>query len=218
MNIIHGRTRKTPRSVNVEMLAKIAVLVDYYECFEVVDMFVSRWLEDLKGEISSVYGRDLVLWLSISWVFQQPLLFRTATKIAIRDMTGPFPTLNLPIPNEVAMALDRVRTARIQAMLERIRQFLRDLCGQRLWCTFECRSMLIGALTIELGRLGLLDATPDSSFPGLSVESTLHALQDMRSPRWTPTGFSRSDSGFHNEPRCSLQSIVRARLHGLDKQ
>jgi hypothetical protein len=38
MNIIHGHTRKVPRTVSLEMLAKLAVLVDYYECIEVVEV------------------------------------------------------------------------------------------------------------------------------------------------------------------------------------
>lgn len=50
MNIIHGRTRKIPRSVNLEMLANIAVLVDYYECVEVVEVFSEMWLNQLKEQ------------------------------------------------------------------------------------------------------------------------------------------------------------------------
>lgn len=30
MNLIHGRTTKIPRSISLEMLAKMSVLVDYY--------------------------------------------------------------------------------------------------------------------------------------------------------------------------------------------
>jgi hypothetical protein len=40
LNIIHGRTRAVPRHINLEMLAKIAVMVDYYGCLEAVEHFV----------------------------------------------------------------------------------------------------------------------------------------------------------------------------------
>lgn len=39
MHVIHGQTRKVPRKVSLDMLAKIAVIVDYYKCHEAVDFF-----------------------------------------------------------------------------------------------------------------------------------------------------------------------------------
>lgn len=41
MRIIHGRTQGVPRVVTLDMMAKFAVLVDYYDCHEVVDCVVS---------------------------------------------------------------------------------------------------------------------------------------------------------------------------------
>lgn len=42
MDIIHGRFRRVPKAISLEILAKIAVLVDYDECLEVVEMFSSN--------------------------------------------------------------------------------------------------------------------------------------------------------------------------------
>lgn len=43
LNVIHLKKRRVPKIVNVELLARIAVLVDYYECAEAVEAFSSIW-------------------------------------------------------------------------------------------------------------------------------------------------------------------------------
>jgi hypothetical protein len=102
MNIIHGHTRKLPRSVNLEMLAKIAVLVDYYRCVEVVEVFSEIWINKLKNTLlPKSYSRDLILWILVSWIFHQPTLFRSFTGIAIKESRGPIQTLGLPIPERI---------------------------------------------------------------------------------------------------------------------
>lgn len=39
MDIIHGRSQEVPRSVTLELLARIAVVIDYYECHNIVKFF-----------------------------------------------------------------------------------------------------------------------------------------------------------------------------------
>ncbi|KAJ1325459.1 hypothetical protein MN608_08652 [Microdochium nivale] len=48
MDIIHGHFSQVPRAVSLELLAKIAILVDYYKCHEIVCLFSSMWIADLK--------------------------------------------------------------------------------------------------------------------------------------------------------------------------
>lgn len=102
MNIIHGRVRSVPRSIGLEMLAKIAVLVDYYNCHEVVELFSECWIRELSCDLPKEYCRDLILWLTVSWVFSQKELFKTVTKVAVRESKGPLQTLGLPIPQHIA--------------------------------------------------------------------------------------------------------------------
>jgi len=100
MNVFHLRNRKVPRTVTLEMLAKIAVLVDYYECDESIEPFTSVWIEDLRARtpIPKTYCRDLILWLWISWVFKLSDLFKQTTIVAIKQCTEPVRNLGLPIP------------------------------------------------------------------------------------------------------------------------
>jgi hypothetical protein len=69
MNVFHLRNRRVPRSITLEMLAKIAVLADYYECEESIQLFVDVWVADLreKTPVPHTYCRNLILWLWISW-------------------------------------------------------------------------------------------------------------------------------------------------------
>ncbi|GKT62232.1 hypothetical protein ColTof4_02143 [Colletotrichum tofieldiae] len=99
MQVIHGRMRSVPRRIGFEMLAKIAVLVDYYDCHEVMEVISSIWIDALKGQLPSECNRDLVLWLLISHVFQQDDIFSRITKTAVLEGQGPLPTMDLPIPS-----------------------------------------------------------------------------------------------------------------------
>jgi len=101
MNIIHGKTRSVPKTVDLEMLAKIAVVVDIYECAEAVEVFTDMWLAHLRSALPSKYSRDAVLWICISWVFRQHDEFRSATSAALKFSSGPIQDLGLPIPQSL---------------------------------------------------------------------------------------------------------------------
>jgi hypothetical protein len=60
MNIIHGRGSKVPREVTLDRLVEIAVLVDYCECREVVNVMAEIWMDKLLGSMPSTYGKDIV--------------------------------------------------------------------------------------------------------------------------------------------------------------
>ena len=97
MHIIHGRNRHVPRVVSLELLAKIAVLVDYYNCMEAVEVFAEIWLPGLRSQLLAQDGRELILWLCVSWVFGYAEVFTAMTSIALRQCQEPLPTLGLPI-------------------------------------------------------------------------------------------------------------------------
>jgi len=97
LDIIHGKTSKVPRSLNLEMLAKLSVLVDDFECYEEVDVFVDIWLDSLPISPPTEYGRDLVLWILVSSVFRKSELYKSTTRTAILRSTEPIQTLGLPV-------------------------------------------------------------------------------------------------------------------------
>ena len=103
MNIFHLRNKRVPRVITLEMLAKIAILADYYECDESIQLFVDIWVADLKEKspIPNDYCRDMILWLWISWALRLSGIFEEVTAVVIRRSAEPVRTLALPIPSWV---------------------------------------------------------------------------------------------------------------------
>jgi hypothetical protein len=101
MNMFHLRTREVPRTISLDMLGKIALLVDYYECGEAIKMFSDIWIADLRKTvpIPTTYCRDLVLWIWVSWVFRLPDRYQESTEVAIKKCTESIRNLGLPIPS-----------------------------------------------------------------------------------------------------------------------
>lgn len=47
MDIIHGRTHQVPRSIDLELLAKIALVIDFFDCHEVVALHAKENYKNL---------------------------------------------------------------------------------------------------------------------------------------------------------------------------
>lgn len=103
MDIIHGHSEKVPRSMSLELLAKMAVVVDYYQCHKIVKFYSDTWIGGRlgpdKNNLRPKASRDFVLWLCISYVFAQKDIFYTLTYHAVRKTRGPLRTLGLPFPH-----------------------------------------------------------------------------------------------------------------------
>jgi len=104
LRVFHSRNKQIPRTVSLETLGKIAVLVDYYDCGEAMESWTMMWITDLKSstESLSTYCPDLIMWLWIAWVFDEADHFRRASALAIQQSTESIQTLELPIPERVA--------------------------------------------------------------------------------------------------------------------
>ena len=102
LSLIHNRTRDIPRTVSLDLLVKIAILVDYYELHEAVHFFAIIWIDALRPSVPKVYGGDVMLWICLSWVFRDAPIFTAITKLAIQESPGKVPTdTHLPIPSSV---------------------------------------------------------------------------------------------------------------------
>ncbi|KAK7972426.1 hypothetical protein PG988_006560 [Apiospora saccharicola] len=194
MNIIHGRTRRVSRSISLEMLAKIASLVDYYDCHEIVELYADCWISNLKHNLPKEYSRDLVLWLSISCVFSQGSLFQTLTKVVMEEARD---------------ALDQRRQKSLDGIISGLHDLL-SYFDSRTSCSFECSSILLGALTRQMQRRGFLDPKPTRPYLGYSVAETTKALCSFKSPEWA----SRRGR-FSDKHRCSLDNFMDATVKSI---
>ncbi|CAG7559034.1 unnamed protein product [Fusarium equiseti] len=128
MNILHNKVRAVPRDIGPEMFAKVAVLVDYYGCHEVFELWADVWIS--SSDIESVkpcYSRQLLFQLTISWVFRKRKIFRHVTDVAVRTSRGPIHTLGLPIPNAVVDAIERERIVSIRILIQGIKKYWEEL-------------------------------------------------------------------------------------------
>ncbi|KAH7333293.1 hypothetical protein BKA65DRAFT_564458 [Rhexocercosporidium sp. MPI-PUGE-AT-0058] len=179
LDILHGKTRKVPRSLNLEMLAKVAVLVDDFECFEEVEVFTDIWLESLPPPRPAEYNRDLVLWILISSVFQKSKLFTSTASHC--DIVYDLMALHYgtkygldKIDHERQELFDQL-TGTLHNLLDKLRE------GEPI-CSFECDSMLLGAFIKQLHPLDLIWPRPLKPFTGLQFAETAEAIRRLQSP------------------------------------
>ncbi|KAJ8117716.1 hypothetical protein OPT61_g1148 [Boeremia exigua] len=191
-NIFHLRNRQVPRAVSLELLAKIAVLVDYYECGEAIELFATMWIEEVKKTaVPTTYCRDLVLWIWIAWVFGLSERFETATTVAIKEGRQTMSALQLPIPASVSDGVDLRRYQAIEAVISGLHEMLADFRSPGYKCTeddtlsFLCGSIMFGALTKELDSWSLHSPRPEIPFHDTSFSIICDKVKGVQSPVWT---------------------------------
>ncbi|KAJ5691673.1 hypothetical protein N7488_012408 [Penicillium malachiteum] len=100
LRAIHGQFNHIPKKLNLEMLAQVAVIADYYECRNVLCLLIDMWIDKVE-EITPKPSRNLILWIWIAWFFQLPTQFKRSTSIAMSQSNGSIDSFGLPIPEYV---------------------------------------------------------------------------------------------------------------------
>ena len=97
--IIHGKTRTIPRKVSLRIFTDIVMVVEYYGCHEVIEVFSELWLGHLEQtDLPKTYDEDALCWLFISWVFKKYQTFEQITRVIIQTSTQEIDTEGIPIP------------------------------------------------------------------------------------------------------------------------
>ncbi len=111
LNAIHGHYRQIPTKVTLDMLAKIASIVDYYAVYETI-LLGLIWIDHLRQFLPKAVrpNRDIALWLCISWVFGNAGVFKLVTKVASQDGHRDITSLEFPIPSAVTGKIPRNMT------------------------------------------------------------------------------------------------------------
>jgi hypothetical protein len=89
LNIIHGRNKLVPRVLSLELLTSVSLLVDKYQMAEAVQCFSDTWISALIEDIPEVYpsktdSDNVLLWLQVSWVFENSEVFTKMTELLER--------------------------------------------------------------------------------------------------------------------------------------
>jgi hypothetical protein len=87
-----------------EMLAKVAVIVDYYDAHQAMEILSPIWIDAQRSNFffaTTWNNRKIALWICISWVFGDSSAFEEATKVAIHDKCSNLTDFGLPIPGQI---------------------------------------------------------------------------------------------------------------------
>ncbi|KAF4438719.1 hypothetical protein F53441_12735 [Fusarium austroafricanum] len=213
LTIMHGYHRDVPKSLSLEMLAKLAMIVDYYECHECVELYTDIWLEGLKSEMPTVYGRDCILCMFISWVFSQPDMFRNMTQIALRYSGKLIEAENFPIPADILEQIDEARQSVLEKIFPAIYDLLDRLQEEETDCTYECSSMLLGFLTKALRKHEVLSPPIVQPFNGSSIEDSTNMIKNLKKPEWYTAGGS-----YYGRHHCTIQGKLSISLDEIEKE
>lgn len=77
-----------------------------------------------------------------------------------------------------------------------------------LGCCFECRSIMHGALTLQMQSSNLLSPKPETPFPNLNYGILIQSVIAFRSPQWYDSSPSYSSYGHSALHRCSDASFT----------
>ena len=212
LNILHLRKRQVSKEITLEMLAQIAVLVDYYELKneEAIADNVDAWVDYVRSTrpVPTHYGRDLMLWICVSATFDLSLEFEKATAVAIQESTGAIQTLGLPIRQSItrrfaepiqiqgermmltsAGEIEQKRIHAIDSIISQLHLLLDKYRAIDYSCphkspSFYCGALLFGTLHKEMEKWGFLAGRPENPFLGSSLRGVCSKMDAVRSPIW----------------------------------
>jgi hypothetical protein len=98
MNVIHVKTRRLPKTVELEVLAHIVAMADYYGMEEAVAFHVETWADAVARKKTPGMGcRDLMLQTFVAKILGDDESFEWAAGMFVRHSDGPIPSLCAPM-------------------------------------------------------------------------------------------------------------------------
>ncbi|THV45185.1 hypothetical protein BGAL_0519g00020 [Botrytis galanthina] len=141
INIIHGRISMVPLKIELNSFSQMAVLVDKYQCREVVQLLPPVWKNGLSHTLSEGRWVNIVQWVCIAWQFELEDEFRIATQI-IREksnwtMEGLIGRIkyDLPIPNYVVDKIESCRLEGIRKLCKIVQDTITEYQSSSCFCS-----------------------------------------------------------------------------------
>lgn len=111
LDIIHGHHREVPRKLDLDTVAQIGLLIDYYDCLEIIEIFFDQWQAHLHDwwkydwlsfdkSLMNSFGEAESMLLFIALTFRSPVVFKNLTISAIRTSSG-LTEIHLPMPSQI---------------------------------------------------------------------------------------------------------------------
>jgi hypothetical protein len=106
MSILHAQNHLVPKEIDLPLLANLAILVDKYRLHNATGVWADTWVAKLRQSIPQSLDSNLILWICITWVFQQAADFNAVILVAatsaldtlaqVSNNVPGFPDLPLP--------------------------------------------------------------------------------------------------------------------------
>jgi hypothetical protein len=111
-----------------------------------------------------------------------------------------------------AEQIDKARQDSLDDIFSAIYDLL-DLLQEEPVCSYECSSMLLGVLTKELKKHGILSPRSAQPFYGFSIKGSKDIIKGLRKPYWYNT------RGKHNsEHSCTIQQKLSPALDKVENE
>jgi hypothetical protein len=82
LNIAHLQFRSIPATLSYKDLYNVAILCDQYDCAQLVQPWIEKWLQDERARAMS----EGIGWLFIAWVFGRDAVFRTLAAHVVKEV------------------------------------------------------------------------------------------------------------------------------------
>lgn len=119
--------------------------------------------------------------------------------------------ISWPLLIQDAEQIDKARQNSLGDIFSAIYDLL-DLLQEEPVCSYECSSMLLGLLTKELRKYGILSPRSAQPFYGFSIEGSKDIINGFRTPHWYTARGARSN-GNHS---CTIQQKLSPALDKVE--
>ncbi|KNG81169.1 hypothetical protein ANOM_010680 [Aspergillus nomiae NRRL 13137] len=168
MAIFHGQTRLVPHSLCFNWLRDMAVLVDYYQCYEAVAMAAALWTREFEKKQSTIARENPMEWLCITWALRKNQAFEFVTKHIQLEHTEKIFANKLAIPAKVIDTLQTSRSTGICNVIDALYDLFHHLRYGPQLCSFECDLTRLAALVKGKQKFGIFSKTSQRPAAGYS--------------------------------------------------
>ncbi|KAF5557801.1 hypothetical protein FMEXI_539 [Fusarium mexicanum] len=216
LDIVHGRHGVVPRIVDLKLMTRIATIVDFYACHEVVKIFSETWYQNICTKFEDEYSNQVLMWLCVSSVFPNQEILGRVSRTILKHMGSPqLSTDHLPI-NGVLAKIEDKRQELIGTIVSEL-QDLRNtpnsdfLCDWHKYNAPTCHSIAQSILERELDRLGSSKHPLESPFNGYTVTSMIQLVNAI------PESIAATTPGYDHYHDASVCSVKRRMRHVLGR-
>ncbi|KAG4265032.1 hypothetical protein FPRO04_00685 [Fusarium proliferatum] len=229
LDTIHGRFRQVPKDINLFLLARIATIVDYYQCYESMEPISNLWLsqDSVKQESLDLYIEYSLLRLYVAWVFEKDVLFTSVARRVLIYRKGPseFHLKDLPIGGVLDVLEDKRQEliGRILLGLDCLQETLRTENGCPGLGLSDCSSTLLGILMRERFRWEDEGAPLKPPYNGYTVAMIKFLVDGFPRPKPLQPIYYNSGSSssgklglYHRRGMCTIQGRMQTLMNEIN--